>query len=255
MMSGRKLTGMVIMGTILVAAVALFFSRVVVLPYEAVPLSSLEEADALGAVLAVPGLKDVPNVGAGEPRVLLIEFSDFQCPYCRVGAANMHEVMGAHGQVVRVWFVNTPLPFHDRAGDAARAALAAHRQGKFFAYAEQLFEHQDALDDASLSGYAADVGLDIVRFEDDRGGEAVAGALERDRRLAGLARVSGTPIFILNGRVIEGAKPPEAFAEVIEEEVRKVEAELARGVTLRDALKTIIVANAGEAFVKDILGW
>ena len=255
MVSGRKLTGMLIMGAILVAAVALFFSRVVVLPYDAVSLSSLEGGDVPGAILDVPGLKDMPSVGAGEPKVLLIEFSDFQCPYCRVGAANLHEVMGAHGQVVRVWFVNTPLSFHDRARDAALAALAAHRQGKFFAYAERLFEHQDALDDSALSGYAADVGLDVARFEKDRGGAAVAEALERDRRLAGLAQVSGTPIFILNGRVIEGAKPPEAFAEVIEEEVRKVEAEMAKGVTLRNALKTVIAANAGAAFVKDILGW
>ena len=253
-MSRRKIAGMVIMGAMLVGAVVFLFSRMVLVPYEPMPLSVLERMPA-GEALVVPGLANVPTTGALQPRVLLIEFSDFQCPYCRVGSDNLAEVMGACGDAVRVWFVNTPLPFHNRARDAAAAALAAHQQGRFFAYAERLFAGQDALDDASLLRHARELGLDLDRFERDRAGDDVNRALARDDRIGRAARVSGTPSFSLNGRLIEGSKDPEVFLEVVAEEVSKVDAEMAAGLPLHEALRKVVTANAGSNYVKNVLGW
>jgi protein-disulfide isomerase len=133
----------------------------------------------------------------------------------------MHELSAKYGNKVRIAFKNNPLPFHDAARVASRAALAAGEQGKFWEYHDVLFAHQDALGRDALLGYAKDLGLDVVRFRDamdaDRTGAAVDADIAEAKRLS----VMGTPAFFVNGRRVVGAQPLAKFEALVDQELAK----------------------------------
>ena len=164
-----------------------------------------------------------PVLGSDGALVTIVEFGDFQCPYCARVEATLRQIREAYGDDVRVVWKNGPLPFHDRAMPAAEAAMEAYAQGgdaKFWAYHDLLFEHQrepDGLDRTRLEAYAQQLGLDMTRFRAALDHNAHRAALAADHRLAQRFAVGATPQFFINGRRLLGAQPIDAFARLITE--------------------------------------
>ncbi|MCB9603604.1 MAG: DsbA family protein [Sandaracinus sp.] len=163
---------------------------------------------------------DAPVRGAtmGAP-VQLIVFSDFECPFCRQTHPLLQRALREHDGQVQLVFKNYPLSMHERALPAAIAAYAAHKQGKFWEMHDMLFEHQEALTDADLEGYARELGLDLDRFRADVADEASAAAVEADKTLGRSLEVQGTPTLFVNGRRFE--EPFENLSRYIAEELER----------------------------------
>jgi protein-disulfide isomerase len=173
-------------------------------------------------VFKVP-LEDSPSKGPADALVTMVEFTDFQCPFCGKANATVKQVQEDYGDKLRLIVKQHPLPFHPRARPAALAAIAAQAQGKFWEYHEKLFANQKALDDASLETFAKEVGLDIKRWKKDLADPKIAAIVDRDDALSKALGAGGTPSFFVNGRFFSGAHPIEVFRAVIEEELGKAQ--------------------------------
>jgi protein-disulfide isomerase len=131
--------------------------------------------------------------------VTVLEYGDFECPYCGQAEPVVRELLREHGDVAYVWR-NLPLnDVHHNAQRAAEAAEAAAEQGAFWEMHDLLLERQDALEDRDLIGYARELGLDAERFEEDLRTRAGAARIAEDVDSADLSGVSGTPTFFING--------------------------------------------------------
>ena len=146
----------------------------------------------------------------------IVVFSDFECPFCARSEATLRALIEQYGGKVRLAWKNHPLPFHASARLAAKAALAAGEQGKFWEYHDVLFAHQDALDVASLERYAKDLGLDLDRFRRAMADPGAEAAIAADDTEAARLGVTGTPTFFVNGRKILGAQPLAKFQAGVE---------------------------------------
>ncbi len=164
-----------------------------------------------------------PTAGGKDAKVTIVEFSDFQCPYCSKGADLLKEIKKKYGNKVRVAFKNFPLPFHNHAEKAAVASLCANEQSTelFWKLHDSMFAHQDGLDDAGLSKLAKEAGIKVDAFEkclsENRHLKQVQSDMEEGRKV----KVKSTPTFFINGQLINGAQPMEVFAELIDEELAK----------------------------------
>ena len=179
-------------------------------------------------VFRVPTL-DAPVRGGAQPKVTLIEFGDFQCPFCARVQPTLDALLKTYGPDLALVFRHNPLPFHPNAVPAALAAEAARRQGKFWEMHDKLYAHDSELDRAALDRYAAELGLDAARFKADLDGGTGTERLARDTDDARRFGITGTPSFFINGRSLNGAQPIEAFKQAIDEEIRKADALLAAG--------------------------
>ncbi|HKP61121.1 MAG TPA: thioredoxin domain-containing protein [Polyangiales bacterium] len=155
------------------------------------------------------------SLGPETAKVTIVEFSDFQCPYCAAAHDTVHQVRERYPQV-RIVFRHFPLAFHEHARIAAQAAMAAHAQGKFWAYHDRLFEHQNALDRKSLEGYAQELGLDVQAFKKGLDDNSFDAQVEADVALGKSVRVDGTPTMFVNGRRAENATEFDAVAPLID---------------------------------------
>ena len=155
-------------------------------------------------------------LGPETAKVTVVEFSDFQCPYCAQAHQTVHQLRERYQDQVRIIFRHFPLAFHEHARLAAQAALAAHAQGKFWAFHDRLFEHQNALDRKSLEGYAQDLGLDVAAFKKGLDDNSFDAQLEADVSLGKSVRVDGTPTMFINGRRAENATEFDAVAPLID---------------------------------------
>ena len=146
-------------------------------------------------------LSGSPVKGATSPVVTVVEWADFECPFCGVAAPILKAAVERYPNEVQLVFKNYPLSAHEHAEAAARAGVAAARQGKFWQLSQAMFESQKAgLDDATLLKLARDQGLDLKAFEADRASEATADAVARDRKQADELGLQGTPMIYVNGR-------------------------------------------------------
>jgi Na+/H+ antiporter NhaA len=143
--------------------------------------------------------------GPEESPVTVLEYGDFECPYCGRAESVVRELLAEFGDVRYVWRHLPLTDVHPRAQAAAEAAEAASAQGKFWEMHDLLLDHQRALLAPDLSGYAQDLDLDLDRFEDDLRRRSGAGRIEEDVDSADLSGVSGTPTFFINGRRHYGA--------------------------------------------------
>ena len=166
---------------------------------------------------AMPPDEGRPSLGPAEAAITVVEFSDFQCPYCARLASTMHALPSRHADV-RVVFRQLPLPNHPLARPAAKAALAAHRQGKFWEMHDALFDQGGTLEAGDLERIAEELGLDMQRFEQDREDPAIEAMIAEDEALARELGVTGTPASFVNGRFLGGAQPAEAFDALVEQE-------------------------------------
>ncbi|MCP3103990.1 thioredoxin domain-containing protein [Myxococcus sp. K15C18031901] len=162
--------------------------------------------------------------------VTLVEFSDYQCPFCARGHGTVKQLQQRYGDKLRLVMKHHPLGNHPRARPAALAALAAGEQGKFWPYHDALFANPKALDDEDLERLAKELGLDVARWKQDLASPAHAERLRQDEALAMQLGATGTPGFFVNGRFINGAQPLEVFTAVVDEELAKADALVKTGV-------------------------
>jgi protein-disulfide isomerase len=160
-----------------------------------------------------------PEKGGKQAPVTIIEFSDYQCPFCKRAEDVVDQVMKAYGDKVKVVFRDYPLPMHPEARLAHEAANCANAQGKFWDYHRKLFANQSALSEANLKTYAKEVGLDQAKFDECLAKKQFKAAVDKDLEDGAKVGINGTPAFFINGRMLSGAQPFEKFKEVIDEEL------------------------------------
>jgi protein-disulfide isomerase len=159
--------------------------------------------------------------GRADAPVTVLEYGDYECPYCRGAARDVHEMLARYPDTVRFVFRNFPIAqLHPHAEEAAEAAEAAGAQGKFWEMYELLLQPASRLDLASLLDYAANLSLDVGRFRDEVTGRAYAGKIERDIREGVQDDVNATPKFYVDGVRIDGKLPLEGLEDAIRAAVR-----------------------------------
>ena len=164
---------------------------------------------------------DAPIKGPKDAKITVIEFSDFQCPFCQRGAQTMDELLKAYPNDVKVAFKNLPLPFHPQAKPAAIAALAANEQGKFWEMYDELFKNQQNLSEEFFNQTATKLGLDMAKFAADLKSEKLTKQIDDDMQIANTLGVRGTPGFFVNGVQVRGAREPEFFKQIIDRWLKK----------------------------------
>jgi protein-disulfide isomerase len=161
-----------------------------------------------------------PAKGPEGAPVTIVEFSDFQCPFCSRAIGTVEEVLKAYPDKVRLVFRQFPLEFHKQAPKAAEAALCANEQGKFWQMHDTLFANQKELEVPKLKEYAKKVGLDSAKFDKCLDSGEKAAAVQADQADGQKAGVNGTPAFFINGILLSGAQPFDEFKNVIDDELK-----------------------------------
>ncbi len=161
-----------------------------------------------------------PVQGPADAPLTLVEFSDFQCPYCWAAVAKLNAVQEAYPGKIKLIFKQFPLDMHSQAALAAAAALAAHRQGKFWMMHDALFAHRRELSRSTILNLARTGGLDMPRFEADLDSAEVRQAVARDLEDGERAGVEGTPSIFINGRKYNGSLDLAAIRPVIDQQLK-----------------------------------
>jgi protein-disulfide isomerase len=182
-----------------------------------------------GAEVYKVAIGDAPIRGGKQPKVTIIEYSDFQCPYCSRARETVDKLLKDYGNDVELAYKHNPLPFHQNAMPAALAAEAARDQGKFWEMHDKLFSNQVHLERADLDKYAQEIGLNMGKYKEAMDKEQGKDRIKRDMAEAEKFGARGTPNFFINGRNFRGAQPLEAFKSVIDEEAKKADAKIAAG--------------------------
>jgi protein-disulfide isomerase len=154
--------------------------------------------------------------GPESSKVKLVEFSDFECPYCSRAATVVHQIKEKYGDKVRFVFRQFPLPMHSHAKGAAEAALAANAQGKFWEFHDELFKNQQALERPQLEEHAKKSGLNMAEFKKALDDKKLSEEVEADMKLGEKVQVQGTPTMFLNGARVENPTDFTALAALID---------------------------------------
>src|SRR5262245_18652940 len=161
-----------------------------------------------------------PAKGSANAPIEMIEFSDFQCPFCLRADPTVQQVLKTYGDRIRFVYRHYPLPNHPNARPAAEAAACANEQGKFWPYHDRLFADPGKLSTSDLKKTAADLGLNASQFNACVDSHKFKAAIDTDIREGEQAGVNGTPAFFINGRAISGAQPFDVFKKIIDEELQ-----------------------------------
>jgi len=165
---------------------------------------------------------DDPFKGDADAPITIIEFSDFECPFCgRFYSQTLGELEEKYVKTgkAKIVFRDFPLSFHPKAQKASEASECADDQGKFWEMHDMIFENQNSIGITDLKGYAADLGLDTATFDSCLDSGKHEAEVQADFRDGSAAGVSGTPSFFVNGVKLVGAQPFAAFEQVIEAEL------------------------------------
>ena len=165
--------------------------------------------------------KGSPVRGDPEAKIAVVEFSDFQCPFCGRAVSTLDEIEKAYGNKVRIVFKHLPLGMHPKAPAAHAAAEAAHRQGKFWQMHDKIFANQQQMSPEKYREYAKEIGLDLARFDRDVADAALKQRIDADAAEARTLGVTGTPAFFVNGRYLAGAVPFEQIKSMLDEDLGK----------------------------------
>jgi predicted DsbA family dithiol-disulfide isomerase len=165
---------------------------------------------------------DGPAIGPVDAKITLVEFSDYQCPYCARAEPVVQELLRRYPNDIRLVYRHLPLPFHADARGAAEAAICAWDQGKFWDYHELLFTDQRALGAEQLLEYADRLALDREAFAACLGADITAQRVRDDMVEAESLGATGTPTFFINGMMMTGARPIEEFEAVIDAELARL---------------------------------
>lgn len=178
-------------------------------PGEPKPLAPAEAQK----LIAVDG---APIRGAAKGAVTVVEYGDFQCPFCLRSRATIKQVMDSYPEQVRVVYKHFPLSFHREAMNAHRAAEAAREQGKFWEMHDRVFQSPSDLTAATMRKHAEELGLDLAKYDEAVGSDRVQKRIAADQDEGRKVGVRGTPAFFVNGKMIAGAQPFDAFKREID---------------------------------------
>lgn len=157
-----------------------------------------------------------PRLGSASAPVTIVEFSDFQCPYCATFHRDVFPALRRlYGDQVRWVFVNRFFPQHDMAERAAMAGECATRQGKFWEFADSVFRDQEDLSRGMLDDVAEEIGLEMTAYRVCMENAETASEVVADQAEGGRLRVDSTPTFIVNGRRVVGAQPVEVWNQIL----------------------------------------
>jgi protein-disulfide isomerase len=206
-----------------------------------------EEKDDTTTVWSVPVEKS-PVRGNPDAQVTIIEFSDFQCPYCGRVEPTLKAIMDKYGDKVRLVWKHEPLPFHPRAEPAAELAMEAREEKGdkgFWEVHDKLFASQPRLEEADLEKVAKEAGLSLEKVREAMKTHKYRSFIDHDEDLADDMQAASTPCFFVNGRRLVGAQPPEKFGEIIDDEIKKTNALLGAGASPATLYETIIKDGKG----------
>jgi protein-disulfide isomerase len=176
----------------------------------------------LGDVVKIP-TDGAPVIGPANARVKLVEFSDFQCPFCILAKPQIDLALKAYPDDVSLTFKQFPLDTHSQAAVAAVAALAAQKQGKFWPMHDALFAQKGDLSQKAIMEIAGKIGLSLMTFNADLQSPELKKAMNRDEQDGLNAGVEGTPTLFMNGRRYNGAIKLDGLKLAIEQELKKQE--------------------------------
>lgn len=162
-----------------------------------------------------------PFAGGEKAKVTIVEFSDFQCPFCSRAADTVNQIKKKYGNKIKIVFKHFPLPMHQQAMPASEAAMCVYEQSKdkFWKMHDILFKHQDKLSNDDLAKHAKEAGADEKKFKECFDAKKYAETIQKDLAYGEKLGVRSTPTFFINGQILSGALPIEQFSEVIDEEL------------------------------------
>jgi protein-disulfide isomerase len=176
---------------------------------------------------------DDPYLGGKDAKITIIEFADYQCPFCSQVGPTLKDLLAKKGDKVKVVFRDFPLPFHKNASMASEAAECAGKQGKFWAYNELLFNNQQSLSIENLKDYAHGIGLNTVTFNQCLDTREQRSEVEKDVTDAKLAGINSTPSIFINGYYVSGtptlAYLEEVIADIEKGQIPRVQADVGKG--------------------------
>ena len=187
---------------------------------DASPLMHRATPKLLEDPVAIPVTGD-PVLGPADARVTVVEFSDFQCPYCAVAVVKLNAVLKAYPNDVKLVFKQYPLEMHSQAALAAEAALAAQRQGKFWQLHDAMYANRTHLTRQNILALAGTIGLDVKRFEQDWDSPAIKQALAKEQQEGDAVGVNGTPTIFIDGQRYNGDLALDALRPIIDKEIKR----------------------------------
>ena len=161
-----------------------------------------------------------PVTGAADAKVTIVEFSDFQCPYCAQAVEQARIILARHPNDVRLVFKQFPLDDHSQAELAAEAALSAHAQGKFWPMHDKLYDNFRTINRNNLMIWAGELNLDMKKFTEDLSTGKYKQAVANEEKQGEIAGVQGTPTFFFNGRRYSGAFQADAIEALLVQEFK-----------------------------------
>lgn len=209
--------------------------------------TEVPEAPPLGPVPAGSfntKLGAMPAVGGDDALVYVYVLSDFQCPVCKRAAEGLAPMLRQYGSEVRWVFWNNPLDMHSRARAAAKAGMAAFRQGKFWEYHDLMFENNRSFQDQDFEAHAQALGLDLAKFRQDMQDPAMDFMFNGTSRVAKLLDAQGTPAFVINGRKQVGWGSAGGIQSMVDRELDAMKALVAQGKSLDEARNERAKANS-----------
>lgn len=162
-----------------------------------------------------------PGFGASDAEVMVVQFSDFQCPFCAEAAETVNRLKQEYGSRIRFVFRQFPLSFHPDARVAAKASLAAHAQGKFWEYHDTLFGNQDALGREALLEHARKLGLDVEAFRTALDASATGERVDADLELGQTVQVQGTPTLFVDKKRVANPLDYEDVSRAVDQALEK----------------------------------
>ena len=211
--------------------------------------NAADQADAPTGDSKIP-IGDSPILGKDSAIITVVEFSDFQCPFCKRGADTVKKLQEKYPNDVKVAFKHYPLPFHKQAVPAHKAAIAAKKQGKFWEMHDFFFNNQKSLkgkSDAQIkewaAGQAKELGMDVAKFKKDFDDPATQKQIDQDMALGKEVAVRGTPHFFVNGERVKGAKPLPAFESIVKEQLKEAKEMLQAGTKRPQIYDKMVAKN------------
>jgi protein-disulfide isomerase len=203
------------------------------------PISTEEDA-------AIPIRNSDPVLGSRLAPVTIVEFEDFQCPFCARAESTLATLEDEYGtEKLRIVWKNSPLPFHQNARPAAEAAMGVYAlagPAAFWKFHDAAFANQQSLSDAKYAEWAGLLGVDAKSFQRGLDAHTWSAKVDEDLALAKRLNVNGTPHFFINGVEVSGAQPHDKFAEVIEDQLKQASAKIEAG-TPRDQVYAVLAAE------------
>ncbi|HWA77339.1 MAG TPA: thioredoxin domain-containing protein [Polyangiaceae bacterium] len=206
---------------------------------------------ASAASASVPVSSADPQRGPSTALVTVVEFSDFQCPFCSRVTPTLKQLEAAYSGRVRFVFKHNPLPFHNRARPAAEAAATVFGLGgsrAFFEFYSLAFGHQLDLSDENFAAWARTAGVDVAQFRAAYAAKKFANKVDEDIALAKKVGANGTPGFRINGVTVSGAQPLDKFKEVIDQQLAEAEKLVAAGTPRADVYA--VLTNKNQALTQ-----